>query len=420
MLETRNKVQMLAAMMLATAILAPLLLSFGSNLLPVTAEAQEPEPQLNPLLGSFSPDTLAAFGLTSSIDTAADVQFDLEVNKSANHNSLNSGEQIIFTITITNRGPDKALGTLFQDKVPAEMTNVNFSFNTDAVSNGADEPEDKIWLLAPIANGNSVIVTVTGELTSAHNVTVTNEALVSAYNPETETNDANNKSTAQVSIVGYNPDAPVLGPIYLPIIFKAPPIQILVKDDFSDKTYNWPDSNGKIINDCKFGYTGDKDYFIKAYNGQACWIPATHTALQRKEGAFEVEARRRSGDDDKFAYGLYINGKNGDENYYLFWIRPNDSCGWRFIKRYNDNNDHEQSGGCASAINRGSGKNKLKLTHSSDGTISIYVNDELLYSYPDGTNGGSSPLTGTGTGLYVDADSSDIDIGFDNFTIYSQ
>ena len=135
MLETRKKVQMLAAMMLATAILAPLLLSLGSNLLPVTAEAQEPEPQLNPLLGSFSPDTLAAFGLTSTIDVAADVQFDLEVNKSANHSSINSGGQIIFTITITNRGPDKALGTLFQDKVPAEMTNVNFSFNTDAVSN---------------------------------------------------------------------------------------------------------------------------------------------------------------------------------------------------------------------------------------------------------------------------------------------
>jgi len=408
-------------LMLALLSIAALVVVMDRVWLNLPANAQEPDEQAPSPLDGFSPETLAAFGLSPDDIQAAAIQFDLAVRKTTSHSAVSSGQMVTFTIAITNNGPDTALGALFQDKVPAEMKNVSFSFNTDAVSNGATDPADKIWLLAPIAAGNSAIVTVTGELTSANNVTVTNEALVSAYDPATENIDSNNNSTASVAVAGYNPGSPALGPIYLPAVFKAPPSLILVQDDFTTKTYNWPDSSDDIINDCKFGYkTSEGEYFIKAYDGQACWIPATHSDFKRTAGYFEIEVRRRSGDEDKFAYGLYINGKDGDENYYLYWIRPKDSCGWRFVKRYDDNDDHEKSGGCSSSINQGSGTNRLAIAHASDGTISIYVNDHLLYSYADGSNGGSAPLTGTGTGLYVDADSNDIEIGFSTFTIYNK
>jgi uncharacterized repeat protein (TIGR01451 family) len=405
----RNRIKISIIIVLTVSALSLTLVLIEAYLWPFTARAQEPAKEKNPLLEGFSAETLAAFGLPSEIGPAAEVSFDLSVVKTSNKSTVNSGEAVTFDITITNTGPDTALGTLFQDKVPPEMESVNFNFDTDAVSNGAADPADKVWLLAPIPNGDSVNVSVTGILTSAPNVTVTNEAIVSAYNPDTENNDANNNSTVQVGILGYDPDAPVAGPIYLPLVFKAPPIVTVYYDDFSDNDSGWVKNFD--VGDCEGGYTGGK-YRIEA-DDEDCWVFAPGAA-ERRTGSFEVKAKRADGDDDKFAYGLYINGTGGDD-YYLFRVWPKDDCGWEFTKREDDDTEYEKSGGCSSAIKRDSEENKLKMNHAGDGTINVYVNNTLLHSYKD-----SSPLSGKGTGLYVRGDTDDIDIRFDDFTVYNQ
>ena len=112
-----------------------------------------------------------------------------------------------------------------------------------------------------------------------------------------------------------------------------------------------------------------------------------------------------------YAYGIYINGKGGDD-YYLFRIRPNDNCGWKLFKRKDGNNSTVKEGGCDSAINRAKVENILKIEHFQGGTISVYVNNKLLFS------GNENWFPGKGTGVYVEADDDKgTTVRFDDFTI---
>jgi hypothetical protein len=284
------------------------------------------------------------------------------------------------------------------------MKNAAYVFSTQAISNGQSKPE---WLLpGPIpANNGTVTVMVTGILTSGPDVTVKNTAIVTAFNSTEETNTTNNKSTVSVNIVGYSP----LQAVYLPVIRRDPPPPrvLLYSDNFSSSGSGW---TGYDDSDCERGYK-DKEYRMNADADEKCFTPAPSKA-EYTYGEFQVSARVSSGDGD-LAYGIYINGK-GEDNYYLFRIKPDDNCGWRLIRRKGGSNT-AWSGGCNSAINRGSTKNVLTIKHAPDGKISIYVNGKLLYSRAD-----SNLLKGKGVGLYVEADDDeDITVRFDDFKIYS-
>jgi hypothetical protein len=134
--------------------------------------------------------------------------------------------------------------------------------------------------------------------------------------------------------------------------------------------------------------------------------------------AYHSEDLSGGGDRSNAAYGLFINGQGGD-NYYLFRIWPNNGCAtggdWQLIRRRNGNNSTLRSDSCASAINRDGGTNILKIAHRSDRTLSVYVNDTLLSSYPESS---SNHLTGEATGVYVRSADEDVRIKFDDFKVY--
>jgi hypothetical protein len=125
-----------------------------------------------------------------------------------------------------------------------------------------------------------------------------------------------------------------------------------------------------------------------------------------------VKAHRDDGGSN-FAAAIYINGQ-GDGNYYAFEVKPNDDCSWKLIRKRDGNSSTVRSGGCESAINRGSGSNILEIRHTNNGNVSVFINGTQLGStYNDG-----SQLTGQGTGVYArTSNDDDVSVRFDDFTV---
>ena len=379
--------------------------------------AQEPVPPV-------SEETLAAFeGLLPTIQPAA-TSFNLVAAKTANVATITSGGRITYTITITNNGPDPASYVFFYDDYPAQMTEVGYLFSTAAISDGLTKPT---WLLPnPIqpATGR-VVITVTGILTSGPDITVTNTAIVTAFNVAGETNPANNRSQVQVGIVGYSP----LMYIYLPTLFKAPPpppITLVYHEDFSSSN-PWVefDANGcKTDNrDGRYWVDVNKEY-------RECLPPADNNDYKperpyRTYGEFEVAGYHSEdigrSDLSNAAYGIFINGQGGD-NYYLFRIWPNNSCStggkWELIRKRSGNSTlllPTSPDDCNPAIHRGGAVNVLRITHNSNLSLSVYVNGELLGTFQESS---SNHLTGEATGVYVRSSNRDVRMKFDDFKVY--
>lgn len=202
--------------------------------------------------------------------------------------------------------------------------------------------------------------------------------------------------------------------IYLPIVHKNPtPAPPLFYDDFSNPNTKWftgPQGN------CYFSYlNGRYKVELKASNLE-CW-GAGPSKSQVKYGLFETVAF--SDNNSNTAYGFYLNGRGGGEQY-LFIVKPNDGgCssdkGKYEFYRTQSGNRSKKLEGCNAAIKRGSGaSNLLQVRHTSNGTLSIYTNGTLLGTYTD-----SNQLTGTGTGTYSRSGSSQNVVRYDYFAIYN-
>lgn len=395
----KEKVQILVPLLLAMIFLSSVFSLFPISTYPPPAAAQEPDPPI-------SLETLEAFGLTLPPIQVASGPFDLDITKKALSTSVESGDRITFTITITNR-ENPVEYVFFYDDIPTQMQDVAYDFSRSAISDGLVIPT---WLFPEIGSDETVYITITGILTSAPDITVTNIARVNAWNATEETNTKNNTGEAAVRITGYNP----LRYFYLPIIFKFPPpptVLVYYEDFNSGEPWAEFDSDG-----CKTE-TRDGRFWVDVDRQDRSCLPPANDDSYRTYGEFEVVAYHSEGLSDA-AYGIFINGQGGN-NYYLFRIWPNNGCSsggdWELIRRRNGNNNTILSGDCASAINRGGSQNTLKIAHKSDRTLSVYVNDTLLDTYPESS---SNHLTGEATGVYVRSGDEDVRIKFDDFKVY--
>ncbi len=382
----------------------------GINLLPLTVAAQNPATDL----ATLSPaEKLALFGLTANaFQSAAVVTYDLQTVKQTNVLSVISGSPVTFTISITNLGPNSASYFVFYDNYPAQMKNVAYIFSAPAISGNLFNQQ--LWLFTntlPISN--KIMITVTGILTSASDVTVKNTATATPLDPTSEIFAANNTSEVSVAITGYMR----IKTIYLPVIYKGPPTVTLYLDDFSSTSSGW--AHDVSDSACRSYYEGG--YYRLAFKatGSDCWRPTPDSAVKNIQpvyAAIQVDAMRRTGSGN-VAYGVYMNGHGGSE-YYLFKVWPNGtSCSsgkkWELYRKTS-----RVMNGCSTAIWPDYNVfNHLKIKHTSSGYISVYVNDVLLYTYTD-----SSQLTGGwGTGIYsYSDDSSSTIVDFDNFTIFDR
>lgn len=202
--------------------------------------------------------------------------------------------------------------------------------------------------------------------------------------------------------------------LYLPIIFRSPPLVYL--DNFSASDSGWPKGDD---GNCNSLYEGGR-YRLNVDFDKECFRFAPKNA-ERTHGSFEVIAYHSEGQSNS-AYGLYINGQGGN-NYYIFRIWPNNSCSqggsWEFIRNRNGHKTTLRSGVCNLSVKRGYGSanaNYLKVKHISGGQITLYVNGVQLDTFNDASN----ELTGKGTGVYARAASNkDIVIKYDDFAVFA-
>jgi uncharacterized repeat protein (TIGR01451 family) len=147
---------------------------------------------------SFSPSSAGAKTTTLSIVsndpdenpldtvlTGTGIAADISVAKTVSNPSVNVGTNVVFTVTVTNNGPDNATGVKVTDLLPAGLGYVS---NTVAV--GTYTSGTGVWDIGALANGAAVTMTVTAAVNQAGNNNNTAARTASAPVDLTAANDS--------------------------------------------------------------------------------------------------------------------------------------------------------------------------------------------------------------------------------------
>jgi uncharacterized repeat protein (TIGR01451 family) len=95
---------------------------------------------MNKLISRYSVTLLIVLALMLGIVPAASAQeprADLVLTKTADRKNVKIGQNITFTITVTNLGPDMATGIYFGDSLPDPLNFVSATCNKGATFGGA-------------------------------------------------------------------------------------------------------------------------------------------------------------------------------------------------------------------------------------------------------------------------------------------
>ena len=117
-------------------------------------------------------------------------QSDISVTKSVNNASQIIGQNVIYTLTVTNNGPSNATGVSLTDVLPSGLTYIS---NT-APSAGSFVSGTGVWTIGNLANGASATLTITARIENSGGYTNTATVTSSTADPSA----ANN--TAQVTL----------------------------------------------------------------------------------------------------------------------------------------------------------------------------------------------------------------------------
>ena len=135
-------------------------------------------------------DPVAANNADSATVNVPDA--DLAVTKTVNNPTPALGTNVAFTVTLTNNGPNAAVGVAVTDALPAGLTLVSATPSAGTYSLG-------IWNVGTVANGASPTLVIVATVTSHTQITNTATAAATTYDPV----GANNAASASVDV----PDA---------------------------------------------------------------------------------------------------------------------------------------------------------------------------------------------------------------------
>ena len=77
---------------------------------------------------------------------------DLAINKTVNNNKPKVNDKIVYTITVTNNGPDNATGVFVKDLLPKGLKFVS--------ADGIYNPTTGIWTIGDLNNGETVVLNI--------------------------------------------------------------------------------------------------------------------------------------------------------------------------------------------------------------------------------------------------------------------
>ena len=111
---------------------------------------------------------------------------DLVVVKEVSKQTVKTGETVIWTVTVTNNGPDKSVNTRVIDKLPAGLI-----YNSHKAEVGNYDPDTGVWIIGDLANGESKQLVIS-TIANIVNKTIVNVANVTSDTPGDRKNDTNN------------------------------------------------------------------------------------------------------------------------------------------------------------------------------------------------------------------------------------
>jgi uncharacterized repeat protein (TIGR01451 family) len=117
-------------------------------------------------------------------------QADLAVTKAVDNAQPNVGDQVTFTVTVTNNGPDAATGIVINEALPAGLTLVSAS-----TSQGIYSSTIGVWTVGTIASGASATLELVARVSGPQ--ALTNTAAVAAA-AQFDPNAANNSASAVI------------------------------------------------------------------------------------------------------------------------------------------------------------------------------------------------------------------------------
>jgi uncharacterized repeat protein (TIGR01451 family) len=149
----------------------------------ITALVVAPTTATNVAVASSSPFDPNLDNNTATA-TVTPQQADLALTKTVSNPTPNVGDAVVFTITLTNHGPNDATNVKVDDVLPAGLTFVSFS-----ASQGIDDPAVGTWSVGTVPDGATATLDVEARVTAAG--TYLNAVVVAAsdqFDPEPNNN----------------------------------------------------------------------------------------------------------------------------------------------------------------------------------------------------------------------------------------
>jgi uncharacterized repeat protein (TIGR01451 family) len=153
----------------------------------------------------YDPDT----GDNAASATATPQLADLSVDKSVSNATPNVGDQITFTVTVTNSGPDAATNVQVQDLLPSGL-----SFFAATPSQGMYDTGSGLWTVGTVASGTPQTLTLVATVVSSGSLT--NTATIGnadQFDPETSNNMATATETPQRADLSLSKNASDTAPL---------------------------------------------------------------------------------------------------------------------------------------------------------------------------------------------------------------
>jgi uncharacterized repeat protein (TIGR01451 family)/fimbrial isopeptide formation D2 family protein len=138
------------------------------------------DPQRNTTSGQASG---AGTGPTALVEVLASA--DIAVTKTASAAAIYDGQEVTYTVTARNNGPDAASGVALTDVLPAGLEYVS-----STVSQGSYETAEGIWTVGGLANAAAATLTVTARATKTGSITNTATKTAEEQNDPVAANDS--------------------------------------------------------------------------------------------------------------------------------------------------------------------------------------------------------------------------------------
>ena len=124
---------------------------------------------------------------------------DLSVTKTASPDPVTTGDDLTYTITVTNNGPDPATSVVVTDNLPAETTFVSCATTGEGVCGGSGNNRTVTFPLLPSGQSETITFVANVNCSLADGTVISNTATVSSSTPDPNSNNDSSTATATAS-----------------------------------------------------------------------------------------------------------------------------------------------------------------------------------------------------------------------------